>query len=270
MTAFAVAVLLTGAYAVALARRRSAGRVWPPLRTASWLVGVALVAAALSAPLAAAAHHDPRAHMVQHLLLGMYAPLALVLAAPVTLLLGALAQPGRRRVARVLHSPVARGVSHPVVVVLLSSGGLWVLYLTPLHALASQTPWMQHLVSLHFVLSGALVAWVVAGPDPAPRRPGLPVRALVLLVSAASHAALAKVLYAHAGVLPGGAAHGDPAGWEDAAQLMYYGGDVAEILLAVALGASWLQARRHARRRQPLLAPLACATPEATSAVDGR
>jgi putative membrane protein len=48
---------------------------------------------ATSPPLEALAHADARGHMAQHLLLGMYAPLALVLGAPLTLLLGSIPLP---------------------------------------------------------------------------------------------------------------------------------------------------------------------------------
>ena len=81
---------LVAGYALALHRRRPALPPWSPWRTTAWLTGAVTVAVALSPPLMDLAHHDHRAHMAQHLLLGMYAPLALVLAAPVTLALGAL------------------------------------------------------------------------------------------------------------------------------------------------------------------------------------
>lgn len=55
---------------------------------------------------------------------------------------------------------------------------------------------------------------------------------------------LAKLLYAGAATLP--ALQGYPvARSEQAAQLMYYGGDVAEVLLAVALCAAWARSRRR-------------------------
>lgn len=71
-----------------------------------------------------------------------------------------------------------------------------------------------------------------------------------LLGAAAGHSALAKYLYAHAGTLPPGLADPDPAAFRSAAQLMYYGGDVAELLLAVALFATWYHRplRRHPAR----------------------
>src|SRR6266498_1691833 len=43
-------------------------------------------------------------HVVQHVLLGMVAPLLLVLGAPVTLALQAASRPAQRKILRVLHS----------------------------------------------------------------------------------------------------------------------------------------------------------------------
>jgi len=66
----------------------------------------------------------------------------------------------------------------------------------------------------------------------------------VLVLAAGAHAVLAKLLYAGAATLP--ALQGYPvARSEQAAQLMYYGGDVAEVLLAVALCAAWARSRRR-------------------------
>lgn len=59
---------------------------------------------ALLPPLAPFVHGDFRGHMAQHLLIGMYAPLALVLGAPVTLLLRALPAHRARRSAGLLRS----------------------------------------------------------------------------------------------------------------------------------------------------------------------
>jgi putative membrane protein len=65
------------------ARLRRSGRAWRAWRPITFAVGLVLVAAALSPPVEAAAT-GARGHMTQHLLLGMYAPLALILGAPAT------------------------------------------------------------------------------------------------------------------------------------------------------------------------------------------
>ncbi|WP_412519323.1 cytochrome c oxidase assembly protein [Actinomadura madurae] len=59
------------------------------MRAGFFLVGCALLAVAVSPPVDAFAGRDFRGHMLQHLIIGMYAPLFLVLGAPITVVLGA-------------------------------------------------------------------------------------------------------------------------------------------------------------------------------------
>ncbi|MFH5824437.1 cytochrome c oxidase assembly protein [Georgenia sp. AZ-5] len=134
-------------------------------------------------------------------------------------------------------------MSHPVTAAVLNVGGMFVLYLTPLFPLSLHHAGLQALVLVHFLLAGCLYAWAIAGPDPAPRRPGMGTRVAVLVLAAGAHAYLAKLLYARV-------AESVPEGHDGAAEAavwMYYGGDVAEVLLAVALFTSWY--RRDAGRR---------------------
>jgi putative membrane protein len=245
----------SGAYLAgvrALRSRRSRhGRPWSRWRTASWLTGVALVAAALT-PVVAQVPPGAREHMVQHLLLGMLGPLGLVMGAPVTLLLGATPTPVGRAVAGVLRSRPLHVLGHPVTAALLHVGGLFALYLTPVYATAARHEAVHLLVHVHFLVAGCLFTWAVAGPDPAPRRPGVGVRAAVLVVAGGAHSYLGKLLYARAGELPPGAGH-SAAEVEVAARWMYYGGDVVELLLAAALFAAWYRgAGRAARPPRPV------------------
>ncbi len=75
-------------------------------------------------PLGPAAHHDFRGHMAQHMLIGMYAPLALVLAAPVTLALRTLPPAGARRVTTLLHGRPRAPAHPPAAALALSTGTL--------------------------------------------------------------------------------------------------------------------------------------------------
>ena len=255
----AVVLVPALAYGAALRLRRAGGRGWPRWRVVSLVVGLAMAATAVSPALQTAGHADLRAHMVQHLLLGMYAPLALVLAAPATLLLGALPVPARRRVACALRSRPLHVLAHPVTAALLDVGGLHLLYLTPLYALARDTPPVHHLVTAHVLLAGYLFAWSIGGPDPAPHRPGTGTRVAVLIVAGAAHGHLAKLLYAGAGGLPPDL--GAPAGEvQEAAQLMYYGGTLAELALAIALFGA-----RYRRGIRPACGSACGATPRPSS-----
>jgi putative membrane protein len=231
----------------AYARRRA--RTWSPGRLTAFLVGALLVVVALSPAVDRLGHDDPRWHMVQHLLLGMVAPLALVLSAPMTLVLGACGPAGRRRLGRLLAWSPLRVLTTPLVAAVLSSGALYVVYLTPVYALSTQHAALHHLLHLHFLLAGYAFTWAIIGPDPAPRRPGMVHRVAVLVLAAGAHAHVAKLIYARAsgGVLP--SAHDDAALWREAAEWMYYGGDVVELLIAGVLFTLWYAGRLPGARR---------------------
>lgn len=238
-------------YLAGVVRLRRSGRGWSGGRTVSFLLGGGLVGASLSPAVDAG---TAGGHMTQHLLLGMLAPLALVLGAPLTLLLSSLPVSSRRPVAMLLRSRALHALSHVATAAVLSVGGLYLLYLTPLYALSARSEVVHHLVHLHFLLAGYLFAWAVAGPDPAPRRPGMAVRLAVVVVAGGLHAFLAKLLYSRAPVLPVGGGH-DAAEVEAAAQVMYYGGHVADLLLLVALFAAWYRRTGRSLAREATAAP---------------
>jgi len=176
----ALVALLPAVYLLLVRRAaRSGRRPLPRRRTASFLTGCVLLAVALLPPLAAFAHRDFRGHMLQHLLIGMYAPVALVMGAPITVLLRALPVKHARRLTGVLRSRALRPPTHPVTALTLTGGGMAVLYFTPLYDATAADPVLHRLVHAHFLLSGCLFAWVIAGPDPAPSRPGVPARLVV-------------------------------------------------------------------------------------------
>jgi putative membrane protein len=212
----------------------------------SFLTGLAVLAVALLPPLGPAAHSDFRTHMAQHMLIGMYAPLALVLGAPVTLLLRILPPARARRVTAVLHSPPARVLAHPVIALLLSTGSLGLLYCTPLYNTAMGYPAGHWLMDAHFLASGCLFAYVIAGPDPAPHRPGVRARLVYLGIAIAAHALVAEAMYGGFFV----DIHAPIDQVQQGAEIMYYGGDLAELLLAGALVATW-RPERHTTAAAP-------------------
>ena len=229
-----VIVVLALAYLAAAARAGTGPHGWPRRRTAAWLLGCAVAVVALSPVLAG---HDPRTHMARHLLLGMVSPLGLVLAAPVTLLLRVTEPATGRRISRVLRARAVHVLSHPASAALLAVGGLYAVLLPPRAEVAGTHPVLHNVLLLHYLAAGYLFTWSIAGPDPAPRRPGTTTRVVVLVLAAAAHSVLSKVLYARAPDGPGGEAV------RGAAQLMYYGGDLAELALAAVLFATWYRRR---------------------------
>ena len=177
----------------------------------------------------------------------MLAPLLLVLGAPTTLLLRRLPHRAARRLGRLLHGPVGRVLAHPVPALVLSSGGLVVLYLTPLYELSTRHDLVHALVHVHLLAAGLLFTWAIAGPDPAAGRASVRARLVALGVAVAVHATLSQLL--HAGVL---VRVDEPAPEMRAAgSLMYFGGDLIELLLALALLATWRPAPRRPDTQVP-------------------
>lgn len=241
LAAMPVAVVVAAAAAyllLALARCREP-RGWSGRRTAVFLAGTGLLVLALAPALPPFPARDFRGHMYQHLLIGMYAPVGLALGAPVTLLLRSLPAGTARRLGRLLRARPLHLLAHPLCALTLNLGGLAVLYFTPLYAAAAENPGLHGAVMIHFLAAGYLFAWVVAGPDPAPRRPSVPARLVLLGAAIAGHAVLSQLIYAGLFVqVPAPAVQLRQAG-----ELMYYGGDIAELLLAFALVSSWRPGR---------------------------
>ncbi|MFG6501863.1 cytochrome c oxidase assembly protein [Microbacterium sp. P05] len=239
LAGLAVALYLGG---VLISRGR---RSWPVQRSVLWLAGTAAATASVVGPLADAAHEDFVAHMATHLLGGMIAPLLLVLAAPVTLALRTLAIVPARRVSRILRSRPARLISHPVTALLLSAGGLWLIYLTPVFAAMRTDPLMHLIVHAHLLAAGALFTAAVIGIDPHPHRAGRPLLAAAIVAGSASHSILAKYLFAHppVGVSASAAAEG--------AQLMYYAGATIEGVVILIFCAQWYRAAGRRLARTP-------------------
>lgn len=244
MTAMAaVMVAALAMYVWAVWRLRSSGRSWNRLRSASFAVGILMVLVALSPEVARAAHLDLRIHMLQHLLLGMLGPIGIVFGAPMTLALRALPARHARRWVSVLRWRPTAWLSHPLTALVLNLGGMSLLYASPIYGAMATSSVLHMVVHLHFLLAGCLFSWAIAGPDPSPHRPPHLVRLAVLFMAMAGHATLSKVMYAYH--WPAGTQH-DVAQIEAAAKVMYYGGDLSELLLAIALFASWPAARSHA------------------------
>ncbi|MEV4489277.1 cytochrome c oxidase assembly protein [Micromonospora coxensis] len=223
-----VPALVFWVYLAAALRERDRGG-WSHWRTASFGAGAALLAVAVVVP-----GHDLVGHMWRHLLIGMLAPLGLVLGAPGTLLLRAVSRRRGRALVRLLRHPALGVLAHPVTGLLLTAGGLYLLHLTPLYRATLASPPLHTLVLAHFLLSGYLFTWATAGPDPGPHRPRVPVRLVVLGLSVAAHATLAQLMYAGLADTTAPVAQ-----LRAAASLMYYVGDLAEILLALALLVTW-------------------------------
>lgn len=226
---------ILAAYVIAALKQRQ----WSRWRITFFVIGCLILLLAVSPVIVRWAHHELKGHMVQHLLIGMLAPLGLVLGAPMTLALRTLPADLAKRVVSLLHSRPVQIVSHPVSALMLNIGGMYVLYLTPLYATMQHSPMLHHLVHIHFLAAGYLFTWsILAGPDSSPHSPEMWTRLSVLTASIAAHAVLGKLMYGY--LWPRQTGH-TAEEIQAAAQIMYYGGDTIELILAVALFYLWYQ-----------------------------
>ncbi|WP_100838562.1 cytochrome c oxidase assembly protein [Kitasatospora cineracea] len=187
-----LAALASYGAAVAVLCRR--GDRWPAGRCAAWAAGVGVVGAATCTGLHRYAMAMFSAHMVQHLLLGLIAPVLLLLGAPSTLALRVLPQRLGRYAGprvwllRLVHSRYARTVSSPLLTIPLFALGLYGTFFTPAFDLAMDTRAGQIVMAVHLVAAGHLFYWPIIGVDPGPNRPGYVQRVLLLLTAMPVHA----------------------------------------------------------------------------------
>jgi putative membrane protein len=232
--------LMTVAYVLLAVRQHRSPRGWSPWRTSSFVMGAIVLTWGLLPRYLPYPAGDFRKHMMEHLFLGMLAPLGLVMAAPVTLILRTVATGWGRRISQTLHSRPLQFLANPVTALVLNLGGMAALYFTPLYTAMMMHPALHYAVHFHFLAAGCLYAWVIAGPDPAPHRPSVPVRLLLLGAAVVAHSVLAQMLYGGLFVTVPAPAFQIQRG----AELMYYGGDIAEMLLAFAMVSTWHPVRK--------------------------
>ena len=188
-------------YLAAVRRLARRGDRWPLNRTVSWLLGCLVLLLATSSGIGRYAPAMFSVHMAEHMALNMFAPILLMLAAPVTLALRTLPSGGRdgppgprEWLLAGLHSPPARLLSHPLVALPLFVGSYYALYFSGLFE-AAMPSHLGHLLMLtHFLVTGLLFFWLVVGVDPAPRRLSPMIRLGVLLASVPFHAFFGVIL----------------------------------------------------------------------------
>lgn len=180
----AIALMMLISYLVAVLALRRRGDRWPAARLIWWSAGVLTILAVTATGFEGYGMELFSIHMVQHMVLSMLAPVFLTLGAPITLALRALpARPrrvlsARRLLLLVLHSPVARFLTHPIVTIALFLLSLYGVYFTTLFDILMSTMWGHNLMLLHFLAIGMLYFWGVMGVDPSPRQKGRTPRVL--------------------------------------------------------------------------------------------
>jgi putative copper resistance protein D len=185
---------------VILSRR---GDKWPVGRTISFAIGISLLDFATSGGLGVYALFSFEYHMIAHMVIGMLAPIAIVLGAPITLALRSLPlgrTPDERGVRGTLiaflHSRYAVILTNPLTALALFDGSLFVLYFTNLFGDLMQSHAGHLFMNIHFFLVGYLFFSVIIGIDPNPKKVPHIVRIVMLFAAMSIHAFFAISLLA--------------------------------------------------------------------------
>lgn len=192
--AFAIALAMAGFYLAGVVRLRRRGDAWTIWRTLPFVAGCAAFTWVMCGGVAAWGRFRFDAHMVQHMAMMMIVPPLWVLGAPVTLLSRAMPPrtDGSRGVREwtltALHSGYARFVSSPPLAGIFFAGSLVVFYFTPLFEAAMYHHLGHILMTVHFLLSGYLFAWVIIGVDPSTKIINPVLKIITLLVTLTFHA----------------------------------------------------------------------------------
>ena len=238
-----LAVALAVAYATgvrALARR---DRRWPRLRSAAAAGAVAAMASSAFVP-----GGTLTAHMVEHILIGMIAPLLLALAAPVTLALQTTPAWFRTPLRTILHGRVARWSSHPVFGLVLFGASLVTLYLTPVLRWSEEHVVVHVAVHVHLLVAGALFMWPIVGIDPIPRRVPFGARVLTVLAAVPFHAFLGLAIISTTSLLAP-TAYPSLDDQHRAGGVLWMSGELMSFTLAATVLRAWYASDRRAGER---------------------
>ena len=192
--ALLMAVAMGGAYLTGVVRLTRRGDVWQWTRTLAFVAGCTAFAWVMSGGAAAWGKFRFDAHMIQHMAMMMVVPPLWVLGAPVTLLSRAVAPRTdgsrgiREWVLAALHSGYSRVISTPPVAGAVFAGSLVIFYFSPLFEMAMYEHLGHFLMTVHFLASGYLFAWVLIGIDPSTKPINPVLKLITLLVTLAFHA----------------------------------------------------------------------------------
>ena len=190
-----ILVLLVALYIKGVVVLTKRGDKWPVGRTISFALGISAVDFATSGGLGLYANFSFSYHMIAHMVIGMIAPIGLVLGAPITLALRTLPQ-GRNPQERgvrgsliaVLHSKVGIIFTNPIIALIIFDGSLFALYFTDLFSVLMYTHVGHLFMTLHFLVAGYIFFSVIIGVDPNPRKIPHLLRIVVLFAAMSIHA----------------------------------------------------------------------------------
>jgi putative membrane protein len=240
--AASVIVLVLWWYLSAVKRLSVRGRRWAPTRLACFMVGLAVLTVATQSGVATSDTTSFSAHVIQHLLLGMLAPVLLALGAPITLALQAGSRTTSRRLLRVLHSRPVSVLTHPVTAWALFGGSMFVLYFTSLYADTIRNVALHDATHLEFVLVGCLFFWPVVGIDPTPHRLPYGGRMLYVLVALPFHTILGVALITQQRLIAPGITLADQ---QAGAGILWSAGEALGLIAMMVVAYQWMAAEER-------------------------
>ena len=203
---FVVALYIKGV--IILSRR---GVKWPVGRTIAFAVGISAVDFATSGGLGLYSHFSFSAHMSAHMIIGMIAPIGIVLGAPITLALRTLPigrDPQERGIRGsfivLLHSKLGKFYTNPIVALAIFDGSLFALYFTPLFGNLMKGHTGHFIMSLHFLLAGILFFQILIGIDPMPQKVPHLVKIIIIFAAMSIHAFFSISIMSASTLIDGG------------------------------------------------------------------
>ncbi len=198
-----ILITLVALYIKGVVILKMRGDSWPVGRTVAFALGVSAMDFATSGGLGVYAKFSFEYHMIAHMVIGMVAPIGLVLGAPITLALRTLPlgrTPEERGIRGMLiaflHSRYSLLLTNPLTALALFDGSLFVLYFTNLFGNLMQAHVGHLFMNIHFLLAGFLFFHVIIGIDPNPRKIPHLVRIVILFAAMSIHAFFAIALLA--------------------------------------------------------------------------
>ena len=262
-----VAVVAVGVYlrwVIRLARR---GDSWPIGRTVSWVAGWVVFTWATSGAPGVYGRISFSWHMIDHMTVSMTVPILLVLAAPTTLGLRAMASRRdatlgpRELLLGIVQSRAFAMLANPVVAAVVFFGSLVGFYYTGLFELALRSHGGHILMHAHFLLAGYVFVWSLIGIDPGPPKWPASLRLLVLFATISMHAFFGVALSTGTGLLAPGFFGQLAIEWipdpisdqQSGGSIAWAVGELPTLVLALLVTRDWVrrdsaEARRHDRQ----------------------
>jgi putative membrane protein len=222
------------------------GRQWQPARTASFLIAAAAALVALVSGLASYVPSSFTIGAIQHILIGMVAPIFLVLSSPLTL--ARQSSPARvaATVQRVVESRPIRVLSRPAVAWPVYGTWLFVLYLSPLYAETLHHDALRQVVNLVTFGVGCLFFWPAASSDRFAKPPAYWLRMLYLILLMPCHTILGMALESQSNSIAKGISLTD---LHTGGGLLWVAGEATGLLGTIALFVAWLRSDERAAKR---------------------